>query len=197
MRMLLNGKPTTTKAIKVELGKATKDALDNAELAVVERLQRLINNLVRRSASRTGLGRSNKYSNRNPMANAKIVVKREGDKRIIYVDNYVFNLLDQGRKPNSAKSGAARAKKRGGRPFRFRRYIGRLTRPNSARLSRSGVDVSEDEWVSTRSVKGFEPRNFYQEILKELKIKRRKKTSIFTLDVELDSGVVDFEVRSL
>ena len=154
---------------------------------IEEELQNFINRMNQQSTMR-GIGRYSNAYNR-PLQNARVKRTVSGNRIVITVPDdtrsgYVFNILDYGI-PTRRKISAGF--------FKFPRYQGHKTKTEGDTLSvnREPVYIVPNSWVSTRFVRGAEPRNFYESAVKRAKRRIRylqtKKNRFVGVKFDFDS----------
>lgn len=139
----------------------------DAEEEIVREISTELDNLLdqfKDDQSNRGRGTAASRYN-NPLRGAKVVVARSENQVVIFVqhDNNkgvnVFDILDQGRDAFTSSN-----------YMTFPVYEGQSTSPLDLEVGATFV-ATYPKWIKTKSVAGFEGRNYYQRIID--KVKRR------------------------
>lgn len=177
LELSLNKKPTTVAYVINQLEIAADDLLFDAASAVEDELNKQIRKMRAKTANR-GRGRfADEYD--DPLKGAKAETKKLDDNTIrVNVDNKVFNILDAG-SPGASSSDY----------MTFPVYDGNLTREDSLTLNSRVRVENKPQWVKTKEVDGFEPRNFYKNAAKRRTLtqaRKRRGKSIFRFPLDPD-----------
>lgn len=159
-RMQGGGVDVDLSTLRKEIEKVAEDSKKAVAEFGRKRLQSFIDELNAKSSKRASTLRShgltvNEGSVDTPFANAKAVVRKNGDKYTIEVEmpgseHNLFDLLDQGIPARYVKDAKA---------MRFPIFTGHLTTPGTLKVS--GTTRFSGQWITARKVGSAPPRLFY------------------------------------
>lgn len=196
----LQGKKVKPTTLKVELIESYEHELLRTTGVIVEELDKLVENLDRRSTNR-GVGfYAVRYN--HPLAGLFAEVKKiaKGYKVFVPVNGkgspgYKFNLLDQGRPPVSRVN-----------LMKFPSYSGTLSKSagdtsvvNRARVTSPSPTAEHGDWIATHQVAEITPRKFFEAILKKRQFKNPKATTSAKIKLkppkfQWEPGIVDVKI---
>lgn len=197
----LQGKPVKPTTVKVELIESYEHELLRTTGAIVEEIDKLVENLDKRSTNRGRGFYAVRYNHPLQGLFAEVKKTKKGYKVFVPVDGrgspgYKFNLLDQGRPPITSV-----------KLMKFPSYAGTLSKSggdNSNVVNRSSVTVpnvtdTHGDWVATHHVDGITPRKFFEAILKKRQFKNPKATRFAKINLkppkfQWEPGTVDIKV---